>query len=62
MVGLAEVAGELAIAARSRPTIRRLRGDLEGNNLDEDLVDDEDDEDLDPANDPLVTDPTDPQT
>ena len=62
MVGLAEVAGELGIAARIRPTIRRLRGDLEGDNLDEDLGDDEDGEDLDPASDPLVTDPTDPQT
>src|SRR5690606_682000 len=30
MVGLAEVAGELAIAARIRPTTRRLRGDLTG--------------------------------
>ena len=61
MVGLAEVAGELSIAARIRPTTRRLRGDLEGDNLDENLADD-DDEDPDPASDPLVTDPTDPQT
>ena len=30
MVGLAEVAGELGIAARIRPTTRRLRGDLTG--------------------------------
>lgn len=62
MVGLAEVAGELAIAARIRPTTRRLRGDLTGDDLDENLVDDDDGEDPDPESDPLVTDPTDPQT
>lgn len=55
MVGLAEVAGEFAIAARLRPTVRRLRGEIQG---DEDIVEDVDDEDEQDADlDPLVNDP-----
>lgn len=53
MVGLAEVAGEFAIAARIRPTVRRLRGEIDG---DTDIVEDDDD-DQDADLDPLVTDP-----
>jgi hypothetical protein len=55
-VGLAEVAGELAIAARIRPTVRRLRGDIEG---DEEIVEDVDEEEdeQDADLDPLVSDP-----
>lgn len=57
MVGLAEVAGEFAIAARIRPTTRRLRGQIEG---DEDIIediDDETDDEQDEDLDPLVNDP-----
>lgn len=54
MVGLAEVAGEFAIAARIRPTTRRLRGETKGDeNIVEDVAEDEENEDLDS----LVNDP-----
>lgn len=57
MVGLAEVAGEYGIAARIRPTTRRLRGELGGDDLDTDVnVDPGDGGDPDP-NDPLVNEP-----
>lgn len=59
MVGLAEVAGELGIAARIRPTSRRLRGELDGDDLDADVEVDTDDTD---PNDPLVNGPTEPTT
>lgn len=60
MVGLAEVAGEFGIAARIRPTSRRLRGELGGDDLNTDVpVDPGTDEGGDPnPNDPLVTGPT----
>ncbi|HEY8430104.1 MAG TPA: hypothetical protein VIL20_17100 [Sandaracinaceae bacterium] len=58
MVGLAEVAGEFGIAARIRPTARRLRGDLRGDELETDVpAEPEGGGDPDP-NDPRLNEPS----
>lgn len=58
MVSLAEVAGEFGIAARIRPTARRLRGDLRGDELETDVpAEPEGGGDPDP-NDPRLNEPS----